>query len=375
MDANRFRLMASIFLGPNVRNIVISNATLKSELPLHYAPRLATQCPLIETIEFETPPPNSEPSLAMSQSICAWSNLRSVKCGPVDVYMLHHLRNLPSLRSLGVYTKRTSRWLSSDSIIPFDDLDTLTLDADSGDANVLALERLLGPPSSPSHHRASVRRVVCGPLNRSSILEFTRAVERLCSDSLTEISISNISVDEVSIEPSTIPPFDALRHLTSFRNLRSLELQYNDYSVRLHSDQLIELVASWPRLEVLLVDPIFPHLSLHDLIELMRKLPQIRMIGVHIEIDSEQMSLLDTLESEIPTFSNIEELWLSWNEEEFELLPSTDAMGALLFRFFPHLSAIVQRNRGWWPEQAFEYWEGVCRAVQATRVKKRLSIS
>ncbi|EIW81484.1 hypothetical protein CONPUDRAFT_165612 [Coniophora puteana RWD-64-598 SS2] len=360
MDANRFRLMASIFLGPSVRNIVISNATLKSELLLNYAPSLATQCPLIETIEFETPPPNSEPSLAMSQSICAWSNLRSVKCGPVDVYMLHHLRNLPSLHSLGVYTTRTSHWLSSDSIVPFDDLDTLTLDADSGDANVLALERLLGPPPSPSHRRASVRRIVCGPLSRSSIHSFARAVERLCSDSLAEVSISNFSVEDVSIESGTIPPFDALRHLTSFRNLRSMELRYYD-------DSLAEIGSSSRR-------PDLPS-SFSDLIELTRRLPQIRIIGVHIEIGSAQMSLLDTLESEIPTFGNVEKLWLSWNEEEFEILPSTDAMGALLFRFFPHLSAIVQRNRGWWPEQADEYWEGVCRVVQATRVKKRITIS
>ncbi|EIW75978.1 hypothetical protein CONPUDRAFT_147028 [Coniophora puteana RWD-64-598 SS2] len=373
LDEREHRLFASCFVSPQLRSLKLGVRSSATGLLLKYAPKLSTSCPRVQTIEIDENPVGADSTPTMSQWICALDDLRAVKVGPVDVNMLDHLRQLDSLRSLEIYAEDGSQWLASDRSVFLSHLENLTLHTDYESTAARAVERLLSPRSSgPMRKHASIRHLAYQATDTSSLAQFTTALERARPTGLSDLQIS------VSLPPrdtNSFPDYNHLRPLASFRDLKSLRIEYYPSRLDLCCSQIVEIAGSWPGIETLVIHPLVRPISLPALVELMHLLPSVRNLGVHTALTAAHLKALDGSEPRegadygaveararaVPvSFKNVKTLRLSWDDRGDQALYCA-WVAYCMHRLVPNLEDIEYQD-GW-----TDFWSAVSLQVGTHR--------
>jgi len=258
--------------------------------------------------------------------------------------MLAYLRELPSLHSLTVHVGPESRWLSSNKPVFFKNLCSLGITAEVAEAAVRALDRLIAapPPNSSRNRHSDVHSIKCSSLVLSSLLPFATSLQSLCSDNLVKLYLSN----DVSVinrgDPFSSTHLDALRALTSFKNLEYLKVWFWEDFLAVSADNIRDLVRSWPKLKTLFISPVTKHLSLSELIEVMRLLPHACDVTLPTMVEDAELSALNAGHTEIPCFVRVKQLNLGYSRaRDWDTAPETvQAMASLLFRLVPRLEKV-----------------------------------
>lgn len=287
-----------LFLGSPLLN-TISFAIRGPELAkLSLLPYLANAHPIMSDVDLTTDS-NSSPVMvrAVSDMICQWSRLESLKCDWVTDRALAHLARLPALRRLYIGIPRTLETLATvldDAYLhpsAFSALHDVSLEAQSlahcttfvDLIPLCPVESLAIWPSGPGVTRATLWQT------------FFKSIQNTFSPSLLRkvIFSEDFSTPQGPAQ-EYILTIDTLRLLFFFPNL--IHVQINPIAVvDLDNVALQELSLVWPRLQHLDLGACngrrgTSRVTLPGLVPLLRNCPHLRYLGIvvdanHIEPD------------------------------------------------------------------------------------------
>ncbi|KAF9225243.1 hypothetical protein BS17DRAFT_730527 [Gyrodon lividus] len=237
--------------GPKVTNLVIKNLASWGSAELSVLGSLRHLCPNVKDVQIFTPQLNDTLSTdIVSELLCSWANLRSVKCRSINGNAFLHLASMDTLEVLGfTFDRRSFKHILGTSIIQFPSLRRLFV-------TPLAL-----PSMSKIMRQLRVSIEVLGvsfggwPTNQH-IRSFLTTLQESCAhDPMHCIDLRQLDLsDQAAVDPQTYTlTFEDLFPLACFSNLTSVTLD-TGYFVYLEDDDMLSLGASWPNIRQLSIN-------------------------------------------------------------------------------------------------------------------------
>ncbi|KIK98960.1 hypothetical protein PAXRUDRAFT_823302 [Paxillus rubicundulus Ve08.2h10] len=237
--------------GPKVTNLIIGDLTSLGPAELSILGSLRHLCPHVKEVQILTPKNDTLPTDIVSELLCSWTDLQTVKCRSINGNALLHLTTLETLEVLSfTFDRRSFKHVLGTSIFQFP-----------------ALRRLfITSPALPSlskmmlQLRVSIEALFIsfgGWPTTQHIHSFVTAMQQSCTqDDMRFIDLRQLDIFDLAVQvPASANPLilGDLFPLACFSNLVSVTLD-TGYTVDLRDDDMLALGAAWPSIRLLSIN-------------------------------------------------------------------------------------------------------------------------
>ncbi|KAH7929967.1 hypothetical protein BV22DRAFT_1116525 [Leucogyrophana mollusca] len=287
-------------IGPSLVSCTIYQTSGRA---ITIVPALGALCPFMKRIDLPASQPSSRAKDIISDALCNWNNLESLKCGIITGKALLHIAGLPSLKALTfrIPTIPTTFHGSSLGEGAFPALESLTIFSyNSRDPCFTAFFKALKTPihissfwmtagqyddgdprANPGNHDIKPSVDVIS----ESLVSLT---SKCCAETLGSITICH-DLEDLPIQfPANLAiTFNTLRLLLPFRHLRTLNIDPS-CAFSLDDAALAEMAIAWPNMEDLGLGTAYgwrapSKITLQGLIPLLRNCPKLMYLGIVID--------------------------------------------------------------------------------------------
>ncbi|EIW82641.1 hypothetical protein CONPUDRAFT_163749 [Coniophora puteana RWD-64-598 SS2] len=376
------RFVHGICLSPKIRTLVAKQflaETLLEDLYRMGHP-LSSRCPLLETFVCGPNSPIMEvanPSSIVTNTVCAWPNLRVLDCGPLGPRSISHVASMPSFKALRLVLSEETTWPDEAHLFGLNTLETLNIDcSDLCSYGKLSnvVSSLFGLKHQAHPPQATLRRieVVATTTSPSSLSAFATALASHISHSALQEVICNensfrrrghgrgveVAERDISAWFRVLRPFQQLTHI----ELRCVNPPQGD-GIPIQANTLLECARSWPRLRSLTLWLLVTPLKLEETIDLLQILPHLEIFDVGTLVTSESIGSVCESTSPLPSNSRIDALTFDHATEDMQ---DADSLASLLAQIVPQVSTVYSVEHlpyTRWPKRS-PFWSTVLRKVR-----------